>query len=651
VSTTKPDHTGPALFLTLLVLALFLVVVAGAAGRFDAHVVAEAAPAELPAEPTAAPSGAVDPTALPSEPATSDPATSAPTSDPTTSDPDPDAQIGDLRQPHGGTRVFDGRMLVAYYGTAGTGVLGVLGETEPEQALARLTRAAAPFARAGLPAQPVFELIVTVADAYPGRGRDYSHDIDAARVREYVAAAHRHGALLVLDLQPGRSDFLTVARRWEWALRKPWVGLALDPEWRMGGHQVPGRTIGSASAAEVNRTSAWLDRLTRTNGLPEKLFLLHQFRTTMIRDIGRIRPRPHLAEVQHVDGFGTPTQKLDTYAAVARPDLFRMEALLRRGRTPHVGARGQPDPAARGLRQLPVTSPYDQHGHRVRLEGGPAGAAATPPQATYAVVVDVLSFSTTVSVAMDLGATEYPYRWRDDRAATYARERDAGSPRTSTWSPSSTPATTCRCWPATRSCEGSESGARDPVHRAHERAQDDAGVHGGAVAERPVELRGRVDRAVAVRVPGCQRRGVPGGEGELVDLPPAAVEVGVAGLGLGDVPLCAAEGVDRVVRRVRGTGAGQVGRRGHGAVELPVDPEGRAADAGLRRGGDGQSGQDEGGGGEQHGAGHGGPPGAGPARFAGAPSSVLAESAGSHDRDLAVALPGPYAGPWARQAP
>jgi hypothetical protein len=340
VSTTKPHNSGPALFLTLLVLALFLVVVAGAAGRFDAHRVAEAAPAELPAEPPATPPGAAGPTAVPGgpasgpasdgpategpateDPATEDPATEDPaTEDPATEDPAP----GDLRQPHGGTRVFDGRMLVAYYGTAGTGVLGVLGETGPEQAMARVVRAAAPFARGGKPAQPVFELIVTVADAYPGRGRDYSHDIDAARVREYVAAAHRHGALLVLDLQPGRSDFLTVARRWEWALRYPWVGLALDPEWRMGPHEVPGRTIGSASAAEINRTSAWLDRLTRTNGLPEKLFLLHQFRTTMIRDIGRVQPRAHLAEVQHVDGFGTPRQKLDTYAAVARPNLFRM---------------------------------------------------------------------------------------------------------------------------------------------------------------------------------------------------------------------------------------------------------------------------------------------------------------------------------------
>jgi hypothetical protein len=220
--------------------------------------------------------------------------------------------------------IFDGRMLVAYYGTAGTGALGVLGETSPDKAIARVRRAAAPFARNGLPAQPVFELIVTVADAHPGKDGDYNHDISRAAVQPWVDAAREAGALLVLDLQTGRADFPSVAKRWEWALREPHVGLAIDPEWRMGAGQVPGRTIGSVSAWEVNLTSRWLEDLTVSRGLPEKLFMVHQFRTSMIRNIGNVRGRAHLAEVQHVDGFGTPRQKLATYHAVARPDIFRM---------------------------------------------------------------------------------------------------------------------------------------------------------------------------------------------------------------------------------------------------------------------------------------------------------------------------------------
>lgn len=227
--------------------------------------------------------------------------------------------------PGGGRRIFDGStFLVAYYGTAGTGSLGVLGESPPARADARLRRAAAPYRQKGERIQPVYELIVTVADAHPGGDGDYSHDISRAKVRQYLAAARRHGALVLLDIQPGRSGFLTVARRWAWALRDPRVGLALDPEWRMGPRQVPGRRIGSVGAAEVNRTAAWLSGLVERNRLPEKLFVLHQFRTSMIADPGAIRRQRGLAMVQHVDGFGTPRQKLGTFHSVVRPQQFHL---------------------------------------------------------------------------------------------------------------------------------------------------------------------------------------------------------------------------------------------------------------------------------------------------------------------------------------
>ncbi|HET9423678.1 MAG TPA: hypothetical protein VFO49_21240 [Nocardioides sp.] len=217
----------------------------------------------------------------------------------------------------------DGRFLVAYYGTAGTGSLGVLGESAPDEMHQRLLDAAAAFARPGQPVLPVYELIVTVADRSPGKDGDYSHDIDRDAVRHYVEAARRNKALLLLDIQPGRSDFLEVAKRWQWALEEPHVGLALDPEWRMH-RAVPGTTIGHVSAFEVNRTARWLSQLTEQRRLPEKLFVLHQFRTSMIEDIGAIGPRANLAMVQHVDGFGTPAQKRATYATVARPRQFAM---------------------------------------------------------------------------------------------------------------------------------------------------------------------------------------------------------------------------------------------------------------------------------------------------------------------------------------
>jgi len=240
-----------------------------------------------------------------------------------TPSPSPDAAPATL--PGGGSRIFTpGKVLVAYYGTAGTASLGVLGEGPTYAIVPRLRRAARAFALGGRTVQPVFELIVRVAHGGPTSSGNYSADIPAAKVRRYIDAAHRYGVLVVLDLQPGRADFLAVAKRWAWALKDPWVGLALDPEWRVGPGQRPAQVVGSVSAAEVNRVSAWLDELTVREHLPQKLFVLHQFRTSMIRSPQSIVRRSHLAMVQHVDGFGTPRQKLATYKAVARPAQFVM---------------------------------------------------------------------------------------------------------------------------------------------------------------------------------------------------------------------------------------------------------------------------------------------------------------------------------------
>jgi 2-phosphosulfolactate phosphatase len=63
--------------------------------------------------------------------------------------------------------------------------------------------------------------------------------------------------------------------------------------------------------------------------------------------------------------------------------------------------------------------------HRVRFEWGPTGAAAIAEGADVAVVVDVLSFTTTLCIAVERGITVLPYRWKDDRAAAYAADRGA----------------------------------------------------------------------------------------------------------------------------------------------------------------------------------------------------------------------------------
>ncbi|NGO81235.1 hypothetical protein G6045_37065 [Streptomyces sp. YC504] len=61
----------------------------------------------------------------------------------------------------------------------------------------------------------------------------------------------------------------------------------------------------------------------------------------------------------------------------------------------------------------------------VRFEWGPSGARRLAPGVACLVVVDVLSFTTSVDVAVTGGARVLPYAWRDASAAAYAEERDA----------------------------------------------------------------------------------------------------------------------------------------------------------------------------------------------------------------------------------
>ncbi len=66
---------------------------------------------------------------------------------------------------------------------------------------------------------------------------------------------------------------------------------------------------------------------------------------------------------------------------------------------------------------------HDQSAHSVRMEWGPTGALAVA--ADVRVVVDVLSFTTTLGIAIDRGITVLPYVWKDERAREYAAARDA----------------------------------------------------------------------------------------------------------------------------------------------------------------------------------------------------------------------------------
>jgi 2-phosphosulfolactate phosphatase len=69
--------------------------------------------------------------------------------------------------------------------------------------------------------------------------------------------------------------------------------------------------------------------------------------------------------------------------------------------------------------------PWGQRGYDVCFDWGAAGSAHVVDVADILVVVDVLSFTTSVSVALDRGVEVYPAPWEGGRAQEMGRTHDA----------------------------------------------------------------------------------------------------------------------------------------------------------------------------------------------------------------------------------
>ena len=221
--------------------------------------------------------------------------------------------------PLGGQKILPDYRVVAYYGGPDGPALGVLGAGTPDQAADAVTARAATYTPYGRRVQPALELIATVAQGAPGPAGTYSAPISSSKISAYLAAAHRHHLLLILDFQPGRSDFLSQVEADSAFLSDPSVSVGLDPEWKMQPGQVPGRQIGSASAADINAVSRYLSGIVQSRHLPDKLLIVHQFTRSMLPDRPDITIPPGVEVVLHADGNGIAEVKISVYRQLAFP--------------------------------------------------------------------------------------------------------------------------------------------------------------------------------------------------------------------------------------------------------------------------------------------------------------------------------------------
>lgn len=219
--------------------------------------------------------------------------------------------------PRGGRAIFPHYRLVGFAGHPGSTALGRLGVGDLDDRAREIEKVAKPYAD-GRTVLPVLELIATVVQGSPGRDGMYRTRSSDAPIARHLAAARKVQGLLLLNIQPGRSDFLTEVRAYAKWLREPDVGIALDPEWRMGPGQVPMRVYGHTTGQEIDSVARYLSGIVAADDLPQKVLVFHQVAVSVVRDQQAIRSHPGVAVVKSVDGIGSRQMKEHTYRAVMK---------------------------------------------------------------------------------------------------------------------------------------------------------------------------------------------------------------------------------------------------------------------------------------------------------------------------------------------
>jgi hypothetical protein len=205
-------------------------------------------------------------------------------------------------------------LYVALYGHPGSRILGSLGEQDLPAAVNRAKMVAGQYVDFGRPVVPSFEIITTVASSEAGSDGNYSNEFPPSLFQPWIDTAAAEGMYVILDLQPGRSTFPFQARQIEGLLLHPHVGLALDPEWRVGPNQRPGGGfIGTVDGTEVNETIDYLDELIRRHRLPPKVLVVHQFTPAMVTSKSIIRGTPNVLVLFQMDGFGSMELKVASW--------------------------------------------------------------------------------------------------------------------------------------------------------------------------------------------------------------------------------------------------------------------------------------------------------------------------------------------------
>ena len=153
-----------------------------------------------------------------------------------------------------------------------------------------------------------------VVQAGGGADGKYRMRVLDSVVDEYLQAARDAKGILLLDIQPGQSDFLTEVQRFEKYLHEPDVGVALDPEWAMLPKQAPNKFYGQTSGDAINAVIQYVSGIVTKEDLPEKALVFHKVNNYVVKNEDVISPAPGVAVIKSIDGYGNKWVKANTYA-------------------------------------------------------------------------------------------------------------------------------------------------------------------------------------------------------------------------------------------------------------------------------------------------------------------------------------------------
>lgn len=213
--------------------------------------------------------------------------------------------------------ILPNKRIVAYYGNPLSKRMGILGEVPPDEMLRRLDREVRAWERADstTPVVPALHLIAVVAQASAGRDGMYRARMSDSLIERVYGWAQGHKALMFLDLQVAKSTLQAELPRLTTYLSRPDVHLGLDPEFSMKRGGLPGKRIGTYDAADINYAIDFLAELVDRHNLPPKVLVIHRFTRPMLTNASRIKLDPRVQVVIHMDGWGPPWMKKDSYQA------------------------------------------------------------------------------------------------------------------------------------------------------------------------------------------------------------------------------------------------------------------------------------------------------------------------------------------------